>query len=110
LHEDKISKNVDFDLLINNAGIGYAGDMEHVPLEMWHRMFDVNVHGIFYCSRLVVPIMKAQGYGHIINISSIAGLNGIKRMAGYSATKHAVRGLSHSMYMELREFARERLF
>jgi NAD(P)-dependent dehydrogenase (short-subunit alcohol dehydrogenase family) len=92
------------DYLINNAGIAYFGDFEKTPPETWHKMFEVNVHGIFYCSRLVIPVMKEQGSGHIINISSIAGLNGVKQMAGYAATKHAVRGLSHSLYMELRDF------
>ncbi len=89
--------------LINNAGFGHFGKLEELPMEQWHAMFDTNVHGLMYCSRAVVPLLKAQQAGHIINISSIAGLNGIVQGSGYSATKFAVRGISHSLYAELRE-------
>lgn len=85
------------DILVNNSGIAYSGEFETLPIEKWQQMFRVNVDGIFYCSRLVIPVMKKQGRGHIVNISSIAGLNGVKNLAGYSATKHAVRGISHSL-------------
>jgi short-subunit dehydrogenase len=66
-------------------------------------MFNTNVNGLMYCTRVVVPTLKARQAGHIINISSIAGLNGIVQGSGYSATKFAVRGISHSLYAELRE-------
>ena len=92
------------DILVNNAGLGFKDDFEKLPKEHWQTMFDVNVHGTYYCSRLVVPGMKERGYGHIVNVGSIAGLNGVKNMVGYSATKHAVTGMSHSMFMELRDF------
>ncbi len=67
-------------------------------------MFRTNVDSIFYCSKLVIPQMKSMEEGHIVNISSIAGTNGIAGMAGYCGTKHAVRGISHSMFKELRNF------
>ena len=91
-------------VLINNAGLGYEGAFETLDEDQWHQMFRVNVDGIFYCSKLVIPKMKQLDEGHIINISSIAGTNGIAGMAGYCGTKHAVRGISHSMYKELRNF------
>ncbi len=91
-------------ILINNAGLGYSALFEEQSLEDWHKMFDTNVHGMFYCSRLVIPGMKDLEEGHIINISSIAGTTGIEEMAGYCATKHAVRGLSHSLYKEVRNY------
>lgn len=94
----------DIDILVNNAGIGYEGPFEELPVESWVNMFDTNVHGIFYCSKLLVPYMKEREVGHIINIASIAGTTGIPGMAGYCGTKHAVKGISHSMYKELREF------
>ncbi|MFN3530509.1 MAG: SDR family oxidoreductase [Bacteroidia bacterium] len=89
--------------LINNAGFGRFGKVEELPLEQWHAMFNTNVHGLMYCTREIVPFLKARQSGHIINISSIAGLNGIVQGSGYSATKFAVRGISHALYAELRE-------
>ena len=90
--------------LINNAGIGIPSPFLETKPEDWHTMFRTNVDSIFYISRLVVPQMQRNDFGHIINIASIAGLNGVKNYTAYSATKHAVTGLSHSMMMELREF------
>ena len=94
----------DISILVNNAGFGFESTFEDTPVDQWHQMFSTNVDGIFYCSRLVIPRMKEMDSGHIVNISSIAGTNGIAGMAGYCATKHAVTGLSHSMYKELRNF------
>lgn len=91
-------------ILINNAGVGYKGDLDSMPPDKWHYLFDLNVHGIFYVSRLVIPEMKSREEGHIINISSGAGTNGIAGMSCYSATKHAVVGLSRSLHQELRDF------
>ena len=91
-------------ILINNAGLGFEGDFETLDEEKWHLMFRTNVDSIFYCSRLVIPQMKPMDEGHIVNISSIAGTNGIPGMAAYCGTKHAVRGLSQSMFKELRNF------
>ena len=91
-------------ILINNAGLGYEGLFEEMEDEQWHQMFKTNVDSIFYCSRLVIPEMKKMDEGHIINISSIAGTNGIAGMSGYCGTKHAVRGISQSLFKELRNF------
>ena len=94
----------DIRILVNNAGFGVSGKFEEMSSEDWKAMFDTNVHGIFYVSKRLVPAMKAADEGHILNIASIAGLNGVANFAGYVGTKHAVRGISHSMYMELRDF------
>jgi len=94
----------DIRILINNAGFGLAGTFEEMSSEDWKRMFDTNVHGIFYVSKRLIPAMKKADEGHILNVSSIAGLNGVSHLTGYVGTKHAVRGISHSMYMELRDF------
>lgn len=90
--------------LVNNAGLGWFGRIEELPIEQWHEMFDVNVHGLMYATRCVVPLMKKQGAGHIINIASIAGRDGVVQGSGYSATKFAVSGISSALYKELREF------
>lgn len=91
-------------ILINNAGLGFEGLFEEMKDDEWHQMFKTNVDSIFFCSRLVIPEMKKMDNGHIINISSIAGTNGIAGMSGYCGTKHAVRGISQSMFKELRNF------
>lgn len=91
-------------VLVNNAGLGRSSSLEVQDPDEWHLMFDTNVHGLFYCTKLVVPGMKQQGEGHIINISSIAGTTGIEQMSAYCATKHAVRGISHSLYKEVRDY------
>jgi len=91
-------------ILINNAGLGFEGEFDKLDEEKWHLMFRTNVDSIFYCSKMVIPQMKLLEEGHIVNISSIAGTNGIAGMAGYCGTKHAVRGISHSMFKELRNF------
>ncbi|GAL84989.1 hypothetical protein MYP_2217 [Sporocytophaga myxococcoides] len=91
-------------ILINNAGLGYAGLIEEMPVEEWKEMFDTNVHGVFFCSQMVVQKMKELGEGHIVNIASIAGKEGIEKFAGYCGTKFAVRGISQSMYKELRDY------
>lgn len=94
----------DIRILVNNAGFGVAGSFETMSSEDWKSMFDTNVHGIFYVSKRLISGMKAADEGHIVNVASIAGLNGVAYFAGYAGTKHAVKGISHSMYMELRDF------
>ncbi len=94
----------DIRILVNNAGFGVFGATETFSSEDWKGMFDTNVHGIFYTTKRLIPGMKAADEGHILNVASIAGLNGVNQFAGYVGTKHAVRGISHSLYMELRDF------
>jgi NAD(P)-dependent dehydrogenase (short-subunit alcohol dehydrogenase family) len=91
-------------ILINNAGAGYRGPLETTPPEKWRALFELNVHGIFYVTRLVIPQMKKSESGHIINISSGAGTNGIAGMSCYCGTKHAVVGITESLHQELRDF------
>ena len=91
-------------VLINNAGLGYFGNVEELPLEQWDTMMQTNVNGMFYCTRLTVPVMKKQGIGHIINIASTAGLEGMPMVSGYCATKWAVKGFSESIWRELRDY------
>ncbi len=92
------------DVLINNAGLGYFGYLEDHTLEQWHSMFETNVNGIFYTSRLAVPVMKKQESGHIVNIASTAAIEGYPQVSGYCGTKFAVKGMSQSMYKEMRDF------
>jgi NADP-dependent 3-hydroxy acid dehydrogenase YdfG len=91
-------------ILINNAGMGYRGPMEDMPSVTWRQLFDLNVHGIFYTTKRVIPQMKNTNEGHIINIGSGAGTNGIAGMSCYCGTKHAVVGITESLHQELRDF------
>ncbi len=102
-----VSKAGRIDILVNNAGIGIFGPVETLSTDDWVRLMDTNVNGVFYCTRAVVPIMKAQnernGFGgHIVNISSVAGLVGNPSLSGYNLTKFGMRGFSDALMKELR--------
>lgn len=91
------------DILVNNAGVGYFAGVDELSLEQWHTMMNVNLNGIFYITRLVVPLMKKNPeVCHIVNIASIAGLLGNPQFSGYNATKFGVRGFSEALFKELR--------
>ena len=90
------------DILVCSAAItGPNATTWTYPVEDWRKVFDVNVHGLFYCNRAVVPHMIAQDYGRIVNIASIAGKEGNPNAPAYSASKAAVIGLTKSLGKEL---------
>jgi NAD(P)-dependent dehydrogenase (short-subunit alcohol dehydrogenase family) len=91
------------DLLFNNAGVGIGGEFDDLTLEHWNRAIDVNVRGVVHGIHAAVPLMLAQGYGHIVNTASIAGLLPSPFLAPYSMSKHAVVGLTLSLRAELGE-------
>jgi len=91
------------DILINNAGLGKFANVDELSLDDWHNMINVNVNGVFYLTRKVVPLFKKKGsHTHIINIASVAGLMGNPKLTGYNATKFALRGFSEALFKELR--------
>jgi NAD(P)-dependent dehydrogenase (short-subunit alcohol dehydrogenase family) len=92
------------DVLVNNAGYGSYGAIEDVPLSEARRQFDVNLFGLARLTQLVLPHMRSQRSGHIINISSIYGRMCAPLGGWYHSTKHAVEGLSDSLRMELTPF------
>ena len=92
------------DVLINNAGYGAHGAIEDVPMAEARRQFEVNVFGLASLTRLVLPIMRAQGSGKIINISSIAGKITMPLGGWYHATKHAVEAYSDALRLEVDRF------
>lgn len=101
--EDAFDQSRRPDVLINNAGLGYFGNVDELPLDEWHTMINTNLSGIFYMTRLLVPLMKQNSeVCHIINIASIAGKIGNPQISGYNATKFGVRGFSESLFKELR--------
>jgi NADP-dependent 3-hydroxy acid dehydrogenase YdfG len=91
------------DILVNNAGIGVFKHVEETSLEEWQRLFEVNVQGVFLCTRAVLPHMKERGQGTIITISSDVGRRTIPNGAAYTATKYAVQGFSGSLAQEVRK-------
>lgn len=97
------SRNHRPDILINNAGVMYSANVEDLSMNEWHTMINVNLNGIFYLTRLIVPLMKENEQTcHIINIASIAGLLGNPGISGYNASKFGVRGFSEALFKELR--------
>lgn len=89
------------DVLVNNAGIGYFGAIEESEDEEVRRMFEINVFGLGNMIKEVLPIMRKQRSGHIVNIASIGGLVGFPAVGYYNATKFAVDGLSESLSKEV---------
>jgi len=90
------------DVLINNAGIaGPTGRVEDISIADWDRTIAIDLNGMFYCTRLAVPLLKAAGGGSLINLSSVAGRLGFPLRTPYSAAKWAVVGFTKSLAMEL---------
>jgi NAD(P)-dependent dehydrogenase (short-subunit alcohol dehydrogenase family) len=92
------------DIVVNNAGMGIAGPVENTSIEEAKRQLEVNFFGAFRVCRAVLPALRSQRSGYIVNIGSIGGLVAIPYQAMYSASKFALEGLSESLRMEVRPF------
>ena len=92
------------DVLVNNAGYSLLGNFEEMSIEQMERQFTTNFWGVVYVMRAVLPVMRRQRAGHLINISSVAGVVGQGACAAYGATKFAVEGLSLSVAQEVEKF------
>lgn len=93
------------DILVNNAGIaGSTGPTWDYGIEEWKRIVDVNLNGPFYCCKAILPTMRAQRYGRVVNVASIAGKEGNPGAAAYSASKAGVIALTKSLGKELAQF------
>ncbi|MBI2528271.1 MAG: SDR family NAD(P)-dependent oxidoreductase [Candidatus Rokubacteria bacterium] len=90
------------DVLVNNAGRGLAARFEDTTPEEFRELMELNVLAVVTATQAVLPVMRRQGRGHIINVSSVVGRRGIPGRSAYAATKFALRGLSEALRMELR--------
>lgn len=90
------------DGVVNNAGIGWWGPVQEMPLDAWRRLMDVNLTGVFLFTKAALPVMLRQGHGHIINIASGAGRLGMANSAAYSASKFGLIGFTESVGLEVR--------
>jgi NADP-dependent 3-hydroxy acid dehydrogenase YdfG len=98
--EDTVAAFGRIDILINSAGVNEHGGIESLPLEQWRRLIDINLMGTIYTSRIAFPIMKAQGAGDIVNISSTAGRRSGHLFAAYATSKFGVTGFTEAMRQE----------
>jgi NAD(P)-dependent dehydrogenase (short-subunit alcohol dehydrogenase family) len=90
------------DILVCSAGItGATVPVHEFPIDSWQRVIDINLNGLFYCNRAVVPHLLANGYGRIVNIASVAGKEGNPNASAYSASKAGVIGFTKSLGKEL---------
>jgi NAD(P)-dependent dehydrogenase (short-subunit alcohol dehydrogenase family) len=89
------------DVVVNNAGVAQAGPIEDVSLTDWQWIFDINVFGVVRGCKIFTRLLKEQGHGHLINISSMAGLLNPPNMSSYNASKAAVVALSETLQVEL---------
>ncbi len=104
LFEHTIQQFDRLDILVNNAGVFGGGPLEELTLAAWQRVMDVNLTGVFLCTREAMKIMKRQRGGRIINIGSISAQMPRMNSAPYSTTKHGLVGLTKSTALEGRAF------
>ncbi|ASS49756.1 MAG: NAD(P)-dependent oxidoreductase [Candidatus Fluviicola riflensis] len=95
----------DLTVVVNNAGLAVGrGPLDEAVTDDWERMIDTNIKGLLYVSKAIIPLLKANGSGHIVNVASIAGKEVYAGGNVYCATKHAVDALSRSMRLDLVNF------
>ncbi len=101
---DAVTKFGRIDVAVNNAGYSLLGNFEEMTMSELDSQLATNFYGVANVMRAVLPVMRKQRSGHIINISSLAGVMGFKHCAAYAASKFAVEGLSHSVAAEVEQF------
>jgi 3-oxoacyl-[acyl-carrier protein] reductase len=98
-----VNKFTGLDILVNNAGIGRFGRVEELSTQDWDDMFDVNLRGMFLCTREALPYLKRKEESFVVNIASLAGKNAFVGGAGYAATKWGVLAFSQCLMLEERD-------
>lgn len=100
LVQDTAERAGRLDYMFNNAGIGIGGNVNHYRIEDWNQIININLRGVINGIQAAYPIMMEQGFGHIVNTASMAGLTPTPGAVGYAATKYAIVGLSQSLRAE----------
>lgn len=90
------------DVLVNNAGIGIFKSISDMTVEEWRKQVDVNLGGVFYCSKAALPHLSASGDGYIINVGSLASRNTFAGGTGYNASKFGLLGMTEAMMLDVR--------
>ena len=96
-----LEKEGNIDVWFNNSGYGQPGAIEDIRTEVLREQFETNVFGLHECTRQIIPIMKKQGYGKIIQHSSVLGITALPFRGAYNASKYAVEGLTDTLRLEL---------
>jgi len=97
-----LSEDGKIDVWFNNAGFGQAGALEDIKTDILREQFETNVFGLHECTRQIIPIMRKQGYGKIIQHSSVLGLVSLFGRGSYNASKYAIEGLTDTLRLELK--------
>jgi len=99
--ESVLAKEGSIDVWFNNAGYGQPGAIEDIRTDVLREQFETNVFGLHECTRQIIPVMKKQGYGKIIQHSSVLGLISLFGRGAYNASKYAIEGLTDTLRLEL---------
>ena len=98
-----LSREGKIDIWFNNAGFGQPGAIEDIRTEVLREQFETNVFGLHECTRQIIPVMRKQGYGKIIQHSSVLGLISLFGRGAYNASKYAIEGLTDTLRLELQD-------
>ena len=101
LHYSVMEKTQGLDILVNNAGIQYVEAVDAFPVEKWNDIMAVNLNAAFHTIRLFLPSMRARGWGRILNLASVHGLRASPFKSAYTASKHALVGLTKAVGLEV---------
>ena len=102
LIETAVERFGGLDILVNNAGVGHFAPVADQAIDDWLRIMETNLHGVFYCCRAAIPVLRRRGGGWIVNVSSLAGANPFANGAAYCASKAGLDAFTAALMQEVR--------